>query len=198
MKNWISGTIIIALIAIVVVNLIGNDKKATSNKETVEKAEAAQKKEASQATKEEDTTSSVEYVAPDFELKTLEGQTVRLSDYIGKKVILNFWATWCPPCKEEVPHMQKVYEKYKDQGFEILAVNVTTQDKGQQAIAHFVEDYGMTFDVLLDEEGIVGETYQVITLPTSYMIDEKGNMVNVIEGPMTEAMMEEFVQHTGN
>ena len=95
MKNWISGTIIIALIAIVVVNLIGNDKKATSNKETVEKAEAAQKKEASQATKEEDTTSSVEYVAPDFELKTLEGQTVRLSDYIGKKVILNFFVIFC-------------------------------------------------------------------------------------------------------
>lgn len=182
-KNWISIIIVIGLITIVAMNTIGNEKEPRDEKVVVK---------ASEAPKEEPPT-QVEYIAPDFELKTLEGEAIRLSDYAGKKVILNFWATWCPPCKEEVPHMQKIYEEYQNQGVEILAVNVTNQDKGKEAVAQFVKEYGVTFDVVLDEEGDVGETYQVITLPTTYMIDTNGNMIDVIEGPMDEALMKELI-----
>ncbi|WP_397536662.1 peroxiredoxin family protein [Rummeliibacillus pycnus] len=186
-KNWVSIIIIMGLITIVAMNALGNEKK------TVKTSEIAKKTETASTNQKEDTTSQVEYVAPDFELKTLEGETVRLSDYVGKKVIINFWATWCPPCNEEVPHMQKVYEEYKNQGVEILAVNVTNKDKGKEAVAQFVKKHGLTFEVLLDEEGLVGSTYQVLTLPTTYMIDTKGNMVDIIEGPMNEALMKTLI-----
>lgn len=175
------------LITIAAMNVLGNEK------ETVKTAETAKKNETASINEKEDTTNQVEYVAPDFELKTLEGETVRLSDYVGKKVILNFWATWCPPCKEEVPHMQKVYKEYKNKGVEILAVNVTNKDKGEEAVAQFVKGHGLTFEVLLDEEGFVGSTYQVLTLPTTYMIDTKGNMVDIVKGPMNEALMKELI-----
>ncbi|KOO51530.1 TlpA disulfide reductase family protein [Viridibacillus arvi] len=186
-KNLISIIIIMCLIMIVTMNVLGNEKEPIDENETVKTAETASTNE------KEDTTNQVEYVAPDFELKTLEGETVRLSNYVGKKVILNFWATWCPPCKEEVPHMQKVYEEYKNQGVEILAVNVTNKDKGEEAVAQFVKEHGLTFKVLLDEEGFVGSTYQVLTLPTTYVIDTKGNMVDIIKGPMNEALMKELI-----
>ncbi|MGE7674286.1 peroxiredoxin family protein [Lysinibacillus sp. NPDC094403] len=186
-KNLISIIIIMGLLTIVAINVLGNEK------ETVKTAETAKKTESASTNEKEDTTYQVEYVAPDFELKTLKGETVRLSDYVGKKVILNFWATWCPPCKEEVPHMQKIYEEYKNQGIEILAVNVTNKDKGEEAVAQFVKEHGLTFEVLLDEEGFVGSKYQVFTLPTTYMIDTKGNMIDIIEGPMNEALMKELI-----
>lgn len=186
-KNLISIIIIMGLIMIVAMNVLGNEKETIDENETVKTAETASTNE------KEDTTNQVEYVAPDFELKTLEGETVRLSNYVGKKVILNFWATWCPPCKEEVPHMQKVYEEYKNQGVEILAVNVTNKDKGEEEVAQFVKEHGLTFEVLLDDEGFVGSTYQVLTLPTTYMIDTKGNMVDIIKGPMNEALMKELI-----
>lgn len=192
-KNWISIIIIMGLITLVAINVLDNKKEPNDEKETVKTAETATKTEAASTNEKEDTTSQVEYVAPDFELKMLEGETVRLSDYVGKKVILNFWATWCPPCKEEVPHMQKVYEEYKNQGVEILAVNVTNKDNGKEAVSQFVKEHGLTFEVLLDEEGFVGNTYQVVTLPTTYMIDTKGNMVDIIEGPMNEELMKELI-----
>lgn len=186
-KNLISIIIIMGLITIVAINVLGNEK------ETVKTAETAKKTESASTNEKEDTTYQVEYVAPDFELKTLKGETVRLSDYVEKKVILNFWATWCPPCKEEVPHMQKIYEEYKNQGIEILAVNVTNKDKGEEVVAQFVKEHGLTFEVLLDEEGFVASKYQVFTLPTTYMIDTKGNMIDIIEGPMNEALLKELI-----
>lgn len=192
-KNWISIIIIMALIAMVAVNVLGDDKDQTKEKESTKTVEAANKTEVASTNEQEDATSQAEYVAPDFELKTLDGKTVRLSDYVGKKVILNFWATWCPPCNEEAPHMQKVYEEVKNQGVEILAVNVTSQDKGREAVAQFAQKYGLTFEILLDEEGLVSSQYQILTLPTSYMIDTKGNMVDIIEGPMNEALMKELI-----
>ncbi|MGM0845727.1 MAG: peroxiredoxin family protein [Bacillota bacterium] len=127
--------------------------------------------------------------APDFTLSTLNGETVSLSDYKGKKVILNFWATWCPPCKAEMPHMQNFYEENKENGIEIVAVNLTNMDDGKVAIKDFVEDYGLTFPIPLDEEGDIGMQYQAFTIPTSYIIDTEGKIAKKIVGPMDENMM---------
>jgi len=128
--------------------------------------------------------------APDFELTNLEGETVKLSDYQGKKVILNLWATWCPPCQAEMPHMQNFYEKNKENDIEILAVNLTSMDNGRTTIKQFVDDFGLTFQIPLDEDGAIGRQYQAVTIPTSYMIDTKGIISKKIVGPMDEAMME--------
>ncbi|MCZ8536607.1 redoxin domain-containing protein [Paenisporosarcina quisquiliarum] len=131
--------------------------------------------------------------APDFELTTLDGKKVKLSDYQGKKVILNFWATWCPPCKAEMPHMQNYYEDFAEQeNVEILAVNLTSGDSADK-VDDFVRDYGLTFPIPMDVEGAVGQTFEAITIPTSYMIDTKGRIQNKIVGPMDDQMIEDFV-----
>ncbi|MEG9295754.1 redoxin domain-containing protein [Mangrovibacillus sp. Mu-81] len=133
--------------------------------------------------------------APDFELTTLAGEKVKLSDYEGQKVILNFWATWCPPCKAEMPHMQKYYEKNADkENVEILAVNLTSMDEGKDAVQEFVDGYELTFPIPLDEDGEIGEEYRAFTIPTTYMIDTNGQIRHKIVGPMNEDMMDEMVE----
>ena len=132
--------------------------------------------------------------APAFTLKTLDGKEVTLADYEGKKVILNFWATWCPPCKAEMPHLQNYYEEMAEQeNVEILAVNLTSSDSGIDKVEAFQKDYALSFPIPLDEEGNVGETYQAITIPTTYMIDTTGTIQNKIVGPLDEQMITEYV-----
>ena len=130
-------------------------------------------------------------VAQDFTLTTLQGEQVSLSDYKGKIVILNFWATWCGPCKEEMPHMQKFHEKNPDVA--MLAVNLTSMDLGIDVVKQFVHDSGLTFPILLDEADVVGKQYNIITIPTSYMIDRGGRIFREVVGPMDERMMEELI-----
>lgn len=134
--------------------------------------------------------------APNFTLTTLDGEEVTLADYQGKKVVLNFWATWCPPCKAEMPHMQNYYEDMAEkENVEILAVNLTSGDSGVDKVQAFQEDYGLTFPIPLDEEGIVGGTYSILTIPTTYMIDTTGTIQNKIVGPMDEQMLTDLVSN---
>lgn len=127
--------------------------------------------------------------APAFSLQTLTGETVALEDYRGKKILLNFWATWCPPCKEEMPDMQKFYEEYKDADFIILAVNVTTTEKNIENITSFVQDYQLTFPIILDEKGEVAHQYELLSYPTSYFIDSDGIIRNKIVGTLSKEVM---------
>ena len=110
-------------------------------------------------------------MAPDFELKTLDGKTAKLSDYRGKKVILNFWATWCPPCKAEMPDLQK-YHQEAGESVVILAVNIDPQ----YDVRKFVRETNVTFPVLLDSKDEVNTLYRILTIPTTYFIDEKGTI----------------------
>lgn len=132
-------------------------------------------------------------VAQDFTLPTLNGESVSLSDSKGKITIVNFWATWCPPCREEMPHMQSFYEKHHEE-VEILAVNVTNMDDGRPAIEQFVQEHELTFPILLDESGEVGLTYEIMTLPTSYILDAEGRVFQKIIGAMDEQVMNELVE----
>jgi peroxiredoxin len=132
-------------------------------------------------------------IAPNFTLKTLDGQTVKLSDFRGKKVILNFWATWCPPCRAEIPDMQQFYEKHKAEGIEILAVNATETEKSAENIKKFAETYEMTFPILLDEKSNVAHTFQAQTIPTSYIIDTDGVIQKRMIGPMSYEQMKQFI-----
>ncbi|MFS0557520.1 peroxiredoxin family protein [Brevibacillus sp. 179-C9.3 HS] len=132
-------------------------------------------------------------LAPDFELQTLAGESVKLSDFRGKKVIVNMWATWCPPCRAEMPDMQKFYEKYKEENVTILAVNMTTSEKNVESIPTFLDEFGITFPVVLDEQNEVAEIYQVVALPSSYIIDANGVIQQKVIGPMNYEMMENMV-----
>ncbi|WAA10792.1 redoxin domain-containing protein [Fervidibacillus albus] len=138
---------------------------------------------------------AVGYVAPDFELPTLDGQFVRLSDYRGKKVIVNFWASWCPPCQSEMPHIQAFYEQQDKGEIEILAVNLTNKDDGIHEVQSFVSDYGLTFPIPLDEDGNVGKIYPSVSIPTSYFIDSNGIIRGKIVGPMDQETMEKMVKN---
>lgn len=129
------------------------------------------------------------FTAPDFTLKTPTGEEYTLSELKGNAVLVNLWATWCPPCRAEMPAIQKMYDEYKDQGFIVLGVNMTYQDD-PFAVTPFVEEYGLTFPILLDETGEVGAAYQIRSLPSSYFINRLGVITEVvIGGPMAEALL---------
>lgn len=132
---------------------------------------------------------------PDFELSTLSGETVKLSDYKGKKVILNFWASWCAPCKAEMPHMESYYKKNKDKdNVEIIAVNLTKQEtKGLEGIEDFIDTYGLTFPIPLDNDGKIMDMYKVLMIPTTYLINTDGTIAHKLIAPMDEKMIKGFV-----
>lgn len=135
------------------------------------------------------------FLAPDFELQDANGENIRLSDLRGQPVLLNIWATWCPPCRAEMPAMQAVYEAYQQDGFIILAVNATNQDD-RQAVLSFVQEYGLTFPVLFDDSGSVAQTYLSKALPTSFFIDQNGIIQEVVVGgPMSQAILHERIQN---
>ena len=134
------------------------------------------------------------FTAPEFRLTLLGGGEVALSDLRGKVVIVNLWASWCPPCRAEMPALQEAYETYRDRGLEILAVNTTYQDS-QVASARFVEEFGLTFPVPLDQTGDVSRSYRLRALPTSFFIDRDGVIQSVvIGGPMSETTIRTTVE----
>lgn len=134
-------------------------------------------------------------VPPNFELTTLTGDVVKLSDYKGKKVILNFWATWCPPCKVEMPHLQKYYKKNKDSAnVEIIAINMTAQDRPEM-VRKFADAYGLTFPILFDKNGEVMDAYQILTLPMTYIINTDGTIAHQIRGPVEEKVLNELLNN---
>ncbi|WP_377864851.1 TlpA family protein disulfide reductase [Bacillus sp. R86525] len=132
--------------------------------------------------------------APDFELTKLDGAKVKLSDLKGKKVILNFWATWCGPCQQEMPDMEAFYKEHKE-NVEILAINYTPSEKGggEEKVSNFAKEKGITFPILLDKNIDVTTAYKVITIPTSYFIDTKGVIQDKFIGPMTQKEMEKRI-----
>jgi peroxiredoxin len=109
--------------------------------------------------------------APAFTLKDEKGENISLADYKGRVVLLNFWATWCVPCRTEMPDMVKLYDKFKDRGFVILAVD---QQEDAQRVAKFKAELGINFPTAVDETGRVGLRYGVRALPTTYVIDRLG------------------------
>ena len=134
------------------------------------------------------------FLAPDFTLESTTGESITLSDLRGKAVLINLWATWCPPCRAEMPAIEEVYNQYKEEGFVVLAINMTYQDTFAN-IAPFMDEYGLTFPILLDKTGSIGTAYQLRSLPSSFFIDRDGMISEVvIGGPMAEALLRTRVE----
>lgn len=125
-------------------------------------------------------------IAPELKLETIDGEEISLEDFRGKKVFINFWATWCPPCRAEMPDIQRFYE---DEDVVVLAVNLSHTEDSLSTVKSFIEDGGFTFPVLLDKEGKVAETYKVYAYPTSYFIDSDGRVQYTALGAMNYDLM---------
>jgi len=119
--------------------------------------------------------------APEFTVPGLTGGRIALRDLRGKAVFLNFWATWCPPCKQEMPSMERLYRRYKDRGFTVLAVSIDTADAA--TVARFVKKLSLTFPIGLDPKMEVANRYTVRALPSSFLLDRNGTTVAVAMGP---------------
>ena len=131
------------------------------------------------------------FLAPDFELPTLDGSSVRLSDLRGKPVIVNFWATWCPPCRAEMPALQQVAQRYEARGLTVLLVN---QSEPPAQVRAFLDSLGITLPTLLDN-GSVAFVYRVRGLPTTVFIHPDGRVEDIVTGgPLTEPFLESKVQ----
>jgi thiol-disulfide isomerase/thioredoxin len=113
-------------------------------------------------------------------LMDLNGRPVNLSDFRGKIVFLNFWTTWCFDCRIEMPHMEKLHQKFKNKEFEMVAVNL--QEPASQ-VNHFFKDYKLTFTALLDSDGEVGAHFRVTAIPTTYILDKQGIIIGKVMGP---------------
>ena len=134
------------------------------------------------------------FFAPDFTLDTLQGEQVKLSDLRGKVIVVNFWTTWCPPCRGDTPPLERSYEAYKDLDVVILGVNLTDQDSLKE-VESFVQEFGLTYPILLDRDGAVGLLYQLSGLPTTFFINREGIIRTVvIGGPMSETSIRSKIE----
>ncbi|MCB2289273.1 TlpA family protein disulfide reductase [Clostridium sp. CS001] len=135
-------------------------------------------------------TNPEKIAALDFKLKDLNGKDVSLSDFKGKKVMLNFWASWCRPCMSEMPDIQKLYNETKDSDLVILAVNLS-EDKA--TVKSFADINKYNFTILLDSEENVGRQYTITAIPTTFFIDKEGNIISTVKGAITLEKMRMYI-----
>ena len=128
--------------------------------------------------------------APDFEIELIDGETISLSGYRGEVVLLNFWGTWCPPCRAEMPSLQRTWEEYKDQGVVFLGVAIYDE---KADVEKFAEAFGITYPLGIDLIGDLTVDYKVTSYPTTFLIDRDGNEVRRIVNPVNEAFLRIFL-----
>lgn len=129
-------------------------------------------------------------LAPDFILMDLNGDLVKLSDFRRQPVLINFWASWCAPCRVEMLEIEAAYRQYQEQGFVVVGVNLLFQDSKEGALA-FVESSDLTFPVLLDESGEAAAAYRVRAIPSSVFVNGDGVITDIFYGPMTKEIIED-------
>lgn len=195
--------LVITLATILILSQVGRDNLAKQEAEEQEKIieaeliEKAMKDDATEIAKENEITVglNVGNYAPEFKLKTLDGETKQLSDYRGKVVFMNFWGSWCPPCRAEMPDLEKLHN---ETDVVVLGVNLTGGESKKHNIQAFVDEFGLTFPILLDEDLKVAERYSIKPIPTSYLIDADGVIQNMAFGPLTYDMMIEEYERISN
>lgn len=129
--------------------------------------------------------------APDFALVDMQGNKHQLSDYQGQGVFLNFWGTWCPPCKKEMPYINNQYHQYKDKGVQVLTVDI---QESELAVNQFAERLKLDFPIMIDTDKEVMNTYGIDPLPATFLIDKNGKVVEYYTGELTEEKVREFME----
>jgi thiol-disulfide isomerase/thioredoxin len=132
----------------------------------------------------------VDFASPKLALEDLSGRPVSLDDYLGSIVLVNLWATWCPPCKEEMPTLQEFYETYRSDGFVLVAIN---QEESREVVAPFVEEFGLTFPVWLDLKYQAEKEFKTESLPSSFLIDRSGRVRLMWFGGISKKNLEKYV-----
>ncbi|HBG3256267.1 TPA: redoxin family protein [Clostridioides difficile] len=167
-------------------NSDGNDSQKDSNNDNNDKG-----------SNDEDRIKSI-----DFTLTDQYGKTHKLSDYEGKVVFLNFWATWCPPCKEEMPYIEQLYKDYNKNNDDVVILGVASPNLGREGsrehVVNFLKDQGYTFPVVLDEDGALAYQYGINAFPTTFIIDKEGYVTQYIPGAMDKATMTSFIENQRN
>ncbi|MCT6925435.1 TlpA disulfide reductase family protein [Metasolibacillus sp.] len=175
MKNLLSGGVIFILVALIVVNYLAPDKKET--------------------VKEEANTKDVELsdrAVQNFELPNILGEKATLYDYLGKPVVLTFWATWCGPCNEEMPRLQKYYETKQDA--HIVAVNATDMEASIAAVTKYAANKGWSLPILFDETGEIRKRFGGFTIPTTVFLSANGEIVHEVYGAIDEAYIDNILE----
>ncbi|MFC4598260.1 TlpA family protein disulfide reductase [Cohnella hongkongensis] len=137
----------------------------------------------------------IDQAAPDVGLTTLDGREVRLSDYRGSTVVMNFWATWCKVCQAEMPHVEKFYQEHKDRGIVVLSVNATTQERSADLVGPYAERHRLSFPIVLDDKGEALNQYGVTAYPTTYIIDSSGRVKGRYLGAFSYESMKKAVKN---
>lgn len=191
--------IVLALILLIVLAgafyEVKNFNNSTSNNQNVSNQNTftstpSTSSTASNASSPQINSNTFKLKAIDFNLKDLNGKEISLSDLKGKKVFLNFWASWCPPCRAEMPDIEKLYAETKDSDLVILAVNLG-EDKN--TVKSFIDKNNYKFKVLLDSDQNVAAKYNITSIPTSFFIDKEGTIVEKRIGAMTYEEMKNYV-----
>lgn len=182
------------------------DAAATASAEESAAAESAAVEESADAEESSEADAGQDVIpAIDFTLTDQYGETHTFSDYKGKTVFLNFWATWCPPCKSEMPDIQALYEKYGENEGDLIVLGVANpktdempnnQDGTVEEVTDYLEENGLTFPVVMDTTGELFYWYGISAFPTTFMIDANGNVYGYVSGALTADMMESIVQQT--
>ncbi|GEK30713.1 MAG: thiol-disulfide oxidoreductase ResA [Kurthia sp.] len=129
--------------------------------------------------------------APNFVLTDLDGKKHQLSDYKGQGVLLNFWGTWCPPCKEEMPALNNAYAKYKDQNVQVISINIA---QSNFEVQNFVDEYKLNFPMTIDRSKSVMRAYNVDQLPATFLINKEGKITEIITHGITETQFEQYME----
>ncbi len=193
MKKLIS-ILLVASLAIAIAGCAPQEKadETTALASTTEKVEQSTEQSSSAEVEEGNLVGQVAY---DFELKDLDGNPIKLSDYRGKTVVLNFFATWCGPCQVETPHLNEVYLDLQDQDVAVLAVNLTaSRGNEKEAVVDFSNSYDVAFPIVLDEESKVAEKYRIRSIPTNYFIEPNGVIHQVFSGALNKERFIELIE----
>jgi thiol-disulfide isomerase/thioredoxin len=186
---WL-GVIIVFFAGLLIYNILNQPSNTQKPPISQEPSNNRQPSEEYPSTTDKSAARSEVQSAPDFTLTDLNNETVSLSDFEGKNVYLNFWASWCGPCKLEMPDIEKIYQEYQDRDLVVLAVNV---GENQSKVQAFMNANEFNFPVLLDLQGKAAKTYKVSSIPVSIFINKEGIIVNKKIGLMTHSQMKAYI-----
>lgn len=178
LKNWLSASGILILIGIVFINYLASDKTETS-------------KEILDSTVNTTDIKLSDRAVQNFELPNISGEQTTLYNYLGKPVVLVFWATWCGPCNEEMPHLQNYYETKKD--VQIVTVNATDTEASIDTVTKYATKKGWDLPILMDETGDIRKRFGGFTIPTTIFLSANGEIVHEVYGPIDEQYIDNII-----